>query len=145
MTMADPISNARILVIDDEPDIITYLETFLEDNGFSVISANNGTEGLEKALCDKPDLITLDITMPGKSGTEVFRQLRMNPVTKNIPVVIITGVMEFRQFIYQRSIAPPEGYMEKPINPGLLIEKIEMILSNSRNAPSEGGDAGKEE
>ena len=129
MKTAEDIKEARVLVIDDEPDIITYLEALLEDHGFEVLSANDGTEGLQKAKAEKPDLITLDITMPGKSGTEVFRLLRTDPETMGIPVFIITGVMEFRQFIYQRSIAPPEGYMEKPINPSTLLLSIERILA----------------
>ena len=132
MGEAENIKGARILVIDDEPDIIIYLETFLEDHGFVVLSACDGSEGLAKARLEKPDLITLDITMPGKSGTEVFRELRVDPITKDIPVYIITGVMEFRQFIYQRAIEPPEGYMEKPINPNILVENINKILAKSR-------------
>lgn len=119
----------KILVIDDEPDIISYLEFFLEDNDFCVVSAADGSEGLAKAKAEKPDLITLDVTMPGKSGTEVFRQLRMDSETRDVPVFIITGVMEFRQFIYQRAIDPPEGYMEKPINPTELLRKINRILN----------------
>ncbi len=131
MITGDQNTEATILVIDDEPDIITYMETLLEDHDFKVISAGDGTEGLAKAQAEKPDLITLDITMPGKSGTEVFRMLRTDPGTKDIPVVIITGVMEFRQFIYQRSIEPPEGYMEKPIDPGVLLNSINRILTNT--------------
>jgi len=121
----------KILVIDDEPDIITFLEVFLEDHDFVVISASDGEEGFAKAKEEKPDLITLDVTMPGKSGTEVFRQLRVDPETKNIPVYIITGVMDFRQFIYQRAIEPPEGYMEKPIDSDELIASIYKILAQS--------------
>lgn len=132
MITDDNHKGATILVIDDEPDIITYMEALLEDNDYKVISANNGAEGLKKAQEEKPDLITLDITMPGKSGTEVFRMLRTDPETKNIPVVIITGVMEFRQFIYQRSIEAPEGYMEKPINPSVLLNKINRILTDTK-------------
>jgi CheY-like chemotaxis protein len=122
----------KILVIDDEPDIIDYLEALLEDNDYKVISASNGEEGLVKARTELPDLITLDITMPGKSGTEVFRQLRMDEKTRNIPVFIITGVMDFRQFIYQRAIEPPEGYMEKPIDPNVLLTSISRILAGEK-------------
>ena len=126
--------NRTVLIIDDEPDIITYLETYLEDNGYRSIGATNGIEGLAKAKTNQPDIITLDITMPGKSGTEVFRQLRTDPETCNIPVMIITGVLEFRQFIYQRSIHPPEGYMEKPIDPLHLLREISRILLEKENS-----------
>ena len=129
MNVPESRANPIILVIDDEPDIITYLEAYLEDNDFEVISACDGDQGLALAQTKCPDLITLDITMPGKSGTEVFRQLRLNPVTRAIPVFIITGVMDFRQFIYQREIEPPEGYMEKPIDAQTLLNKINSVLS----------------
>ena len=132
MEVAEKDKTAKILVIDDEPDIITYLETFLEDNGMDVISAGDGIEGLAKARAEHPDLITLDVTMPGKSGTEIFRELRVDSATSDIPVIIITGVMEFRQFIYQRTIDPPEGYMEKPIDSKILLEEIGKILARAR-------------
>lgn len=132
MDIPEVIKGSKILLIDDEPDIIIYLEALLEDSGFEVITASDGIEGLEKAYTEKPDLITLDITMPGKSGTEVFRELRTDPSTKHIPVFIITGVLEFRQFIYQRAIEPPEGYMEKPINPNMLLAEISKILTKAR-------------
>ena len=121
----------KILVIDDEPDIVTYLDAYLTDHDYSVVTAFDGDEALAKARSEKPDLITLDVTMPGKSGTEVFRQLRTDPETKDIPVFIITGVMEFRQFIYQRAIEPPEGYMEKPVNPNVLSMTIAKILTHA--------------
>ncbi len=122
----------KILIIDDEPDIIDYLEALLEDNDYEVISASNGEQGLTKANAEIPDLITLDITMPGTSGTEVFRQLRVDEKTQNIPVFIITGVMDFRQFIYQREIQPPEGYMEKPIDANVLLSSIRRILAGEK-------------
>lgn len=126
------IAGKKVLVIDDEPDIVTFLEMFLEDHDFEVISETDGVSGLARAKIDNPDIITLDITMPGKSGTEVFRQLRLDPSTKGIPVIIITGVMDFRQFIYQRQIEPPEGYMEKPIDAERLLMTINDILSQNK-------------
>ena len=133
MTTPEDITGYKVLIIDDDPDIVTYMEMFLEDNGFTVISAADGLEGLAKAKSDKPDLITLDVTMPGKSGTEVFRQLRVDDQTRHIPVYIITGVMEFRQFIYQRTIDPPEGYMEKPIDSRVLLKNINRILARAKS------------
>jgi CheY-like chemotaxis protein len=75
-----------------------------------------------------PDLITLDITMPGKSGVAVFKELRTDPVLCRVPVFIITGVYEFRQMLLSRSIVPPEGYMEKPVDPDTLISGVKRIL-----------------
>jgi DNA-binding response OmpR family regulator len=129
MAVLEEHHGARILVVDDDPDLVTYLETFLEDNGFSVLTASNAGEGMNKAKAEFPDLITLDLSMPGKSGSEFFRELRTDPGTKGIPVFVITGVNDFRKYIYQRRIEPPEGYMDKPIQPGELLTTIRKILS----------------
>lgn len=117
-----------ILVIDDEPDVVVFLTTFLKDQGFKTLSARDGAEGLRLAQQHKPDLITLDITMPGKSGVAVYADLRKDPALAGTPVFIITGVVEFRQLMYHRSMAAPEGYMEKPINPDVLLLQIRRIL-----------------
>ncbi len=120
----------KILIVDDEPDVVTYLKAFLEDNGFETLEAENGKIGMEKAVKDKPDLITLDITMPEESGVRMFRDLQEKDATKDIPVIIITGVsMEFKKFIQTRKqVEPPTAYFEKPIKREELLKKIKEIL-----------------
>jgi DNA-binding response OmpR family regulator len=118
----------RILVIDDEPDIVDFLTTLFEDHGFETRSAHNGTEGLARAREQVPDLITLDVTMPGKSGVAIFKELRADPDLCRVPVFIITGVHEFRQMMYSQSALPPEGYMEKPVDPERLVRDVKEIL-----------------
>ncbi len=120
----------KILIVDDEPDVVTYLKTFLEDNGFATIEAMNGKEGMEKAISEKPDLITLDITMPEESGVRMFRDLQANQDTAGIPVIIITGVSpEFKRFLDTRKqVRSPAGYFDKPINTGEMLAKIGEIL-----------------
>ncbi len=120
----------KILIVDDEDDIITYLHTLFTDNGFEVINARNGKECLEKALSGKPDLITLDVTMPEESGVKAFRELQENDITKNIPVIIISGVdPTFKKFISSRKqINPPTAYFEKPIKREELLKKVKEIL-----------------
>jgi DNA-binding response OmpR family regulator len=120
-----------ILVVDDEPDVVTYLGTFFEDNGFAVIHAKNGKEGFEKAKSEHPDLITLDITMPEESGVKMFREIQGEAATADIPVIIITGVTsEFKKFIEtRRQVHPPIGYFEKPINRDDLLAKVNEILN----------------
>jgi CheY-like chemotaxis protein len=122
--------NKKILIVDDDPDIITYLETLLIDNGYDVVSAPNGKEAFEKAKTIKPDLITLDITMPEESGVRAFRDLQEEPLTTNIPVIIITGVStEFKKFIETRkNLKPPAAYFPKPINKNELITKVKEII-----------------
>jgi len=124
-------NNKKILVVDDEPDVLKYLDTILLDNGFDVITANNGIDAFEKAVAEKPDLITLDISMPSESGVRVFRDLQDNPTTSNIPVIIITGISnEFKRFISTRKhLSPPIDYFEKPIDREELLKKIKKILN----------------
>jgi len=120
----------KILVVDDEPDLLNFLGAFLEDNGFDVIFAADGKECLKKATEEQPDLITLDITMPEESGVRALRNIQETEETKDIPVVIITGVSpDFKQFIHTRkAVKPPTAYMEKPVDTSELLTTINKIL-----------------
>ena len=80
-----------ILVVDDEPDVVTFLQRALESEGFTVIPAYDGLAALDIADTDKPDLILLDIMMPMMSGYDVCRQLKSNPQTKMIPIICVTS------------------------------------------------------
>ncbi len=123
-------SGKTILVIDDEPDIVTFLTTLLEDNGFRVISAQDGQKGIEAARAERPDLVTLDITMPEKSGVGFYRELKKDPELGKVPVVIVTGVStDFKQFISKRrQVPPPDGYISKPIEEGEFLRIIRDLL-----------------
>lgn len=118
----------KILVIDDEPDVVSYLSAFLEDEGFEVLSAGNGPDGLTLAREETPDLITLDITMPGMSGIEVLTSLRRDEQLNRLPVIIITGVPSFDKLTDYRDVRAPEGFMQKPIDLDHLLSRIEEIL-----------------
>jgi len=120
----------KILIIDDEEDVRTYLSTFFTDNGLSVISAIDGKEGIQKAVAEKPDLITLDVSMPEESGVRALRDLQNIEVTKNIPVIIVTGVStDIKRFIESRKqVHPPEGFFEKPIDRDKLLKKVKELL-----------------
>jgi len=128
--MGQDITGKKILVVDDEPDVVTYVTTFLQDQGFDTCSATNGEEGLEKAKAEKPHLIALDISMPQKSGVKMLRQLQEDPATTDIPVIVVTGISsEFKQFISSRKgIMPPAGYIEKPIDRDVLLQTIRDVL-----------------
>lgn len=120
----------KILIVDDEPDVIAYLSAFFEDNGFTVLAALNGRDGIRKAREHHPDLISLDITMPQESGIKMLRNLRENPETNHIPVIIITGTPgTLDQYIEQAGGGePPAGYFEKPVNRDQLLRKTREIL-----------------
>ena len=118
----------KILVVDDEPDILTFISTVLEDQGAVAIQASDADQALELALKEKPDLITLDLSMPGKNGGFVFEELRKNPELSSTKVCIITGKPELRRLIYDRPVRPPEGYLDKPINEESLLVNVRKIL-----------------
>jgi CheY-like chemotaxis protein len=128
--MADEFAGKKVLIIDDEPDVVAYLETFLGDVGFSTVSAADAMEGREVAKREKPDVITLDIAMPEKSGGKFLRELQEDEDIAHIPVVVVTGVMkEYKTFIHGRKhIKPPAGYIQKPIDREALIETIREVL-----------------
>jgi Fe-S oxidoreductase len=118
----------RILVVDDEPDEVRYLSIFLADQGFLVSSARDGRGALAAVRQERPDLITLNITMPENSGAEVFMTLRRDPQTQGIPVFIISSAVDLRNLMYYREVRPPEGYMGKPIEPNVLLMTIRRLL-----------------
>jgi CheY-like chemotaxis protein len=130
----------RILVVDDEDDVITYLEALLTDAGYEVSTANNGQEALEAVSKGRPDLISLDITMPEKSGVRFYREMKENPDVAGIPIVILTGVTNpwsgpggeksFEKFISsRRQIPAPEGFFEKPVDREKYLAKLAELLA----------------
>lgn len=120
----------HILVVDDEPDTLTYLMTVLEDEGYTTTGAMNGEEALAALEEKRPDLITLDITMPEKSGVAVYRRLKEDADYKQIPVVMITGISDdFKRFIStRRQVPPPDAYISKPVDHEELIKVIGDLL-----------------
>lgn len=138
----------KILIVDDEPDHITFVSAVLEENGYASIGAKDGVEGLELVRKERPDLVLLDLMMPRKSGITMFQELRKDPSLSNIPVVVVTGVSEvtgvdFRNFMYKQPLRDekkfvettgltqytiPDGYIEKPIDPDELIKAIKEAL-----------------
>jgi Fe-S oxidoreductase/CheY-like chemotaxis protein len=129
--IAAVLAGRRILVVDDEPDVRTFLTAVLEDNGATVFAAADGNECLALARKERPDLITLDLSMPGMDGGKVFDAIRRDPAIAKIPVCIITGKPELRKLIYERDVPPPEGYLDKPVNEETLLTNIHRILDIS--------------
>ena len=117
-----------VLVVDDDEEIRTFLTTLMTDEGAAALQAADGDEALATAIRAKPDLITLDLSMPGRDGIETFCDLRQNPATEQIPVCIITGHPEFRKVIYDRPVTPPEGFIDKPCDPEHVVKTIRRIL-----------------
>lgn len=120
----------KILIIDDEPDMVEGLKTFFEDSDYETATAYNGEEGFEKARSYQPDLITLDISMDKQSGIKCYRNLCDSQETSNIPVLMVTGVAaDFKKFIESRKQVPkPAGYFEKPVERQDLLKKVKELI-----------------
>jgi CheY-like chemotaxis protein len=115
---------AKILVVDDEQDIRTYLRTLFTKHGYEVETASDGEEGLTIARQIKPDMIFLDILMPKRTGIMAYRRLKKDPELSSVPVVILTGLSQYRSFFAQdfEQVPHPEAFVEKPPQPERLLE-----------------------
>ena len=126
----------RVLVVDDELDMRTFITTLLETNGFKPISAQDGAEGLEIARQKKPSLIILDVMMPKESGITMYRELKTDPALKDIPVIMLSALSRKTFYHSQRvldeykgeKIPEPSAYIEKPPEPEELLEAIDKSL-----------------
>lgn len=128
-------SDKRILVVDDEPDVRNFLATCIEDAGFTVTTAVDGEDALAKIKSNPPDLMTLDMVMPRKSGIELMRALRAEEKWANLPVIVITahardefGSDDIKSFNAFTSNMRPRYTMEKPVTPVKLLKAIHEIL-----------------
>ncbi len=120
----------KILVIDDDPDTTHFLKTRLEVNKFEVITANDGTEGLEKTKSEKPDLIILDILMPEKDGYTFVKELKYKENIKDVPIIVISGKDTLKILFEKEGIT---DYFVKPLDTKELIEKINKRLGLEKN------------
>lgn len=121
----------KILVVDDEQDVLTYLTALFEDNGYETVSAMDGLKAVEVAQSEKPDLISLDITMPDQSGVRTYRTYKEDPELKKIPVIIVTAIGDsMRSFLKKlKGFPEPEGFMNKPIDEKELLKMTADLLA----------------
>ena len=126
------IDHAKILLVDDEPDLIDTIQCRLEANNFVVSTASNGEEGLQKAASNMPDLILLDTNMPVMNGHQMLERLRKDPDLKEIPVIMCTALCE-AQDIAAASSYGISDYVTKPFDYADLIEKITNALENRKS------------
>ena len=122
----------KILIVEDEQDILVYFEAVFQDNGFDTVSAEDGIEGFELAKSEKPDLIVLDVTMPKQSGLKTYCQYKRHPALKNIPVIIVTAVHDSFKVLLDEleDLELPKGILNKPIDPQELLKVVRGILSD---------------
>ncbi len=134
--MAD---NAKILVVDDDPDIRTVLTALLESKGYQVVTASEGKEGLDALKAEKPDLMILDLLMSEMDGFAVIQKLKDPRWAKhaNIPILVLTSVREDasrRRYELETGVSMDvDDYIEKPINPPFVLERVERLLQKPKS------------
>lgn len=127
-------SKQKILLVDDEQDILDLIRFNLEKEGFEVHTANNGREGLEIARCITPDLVLLDVMMPGMDGMETCREIRDDANLKHVLIAFLTARNEDYSQIAGFD-AGADDYIAKPIKPRVLVSRVKALLR--RNVPGE--------
>jgi two-component system alkaline phosphatase synthesis response regulator PhoP len=117
--------NKKILVVDDEEHMLRFMEYNLKSQGYEVELAHNGLEALERAAKSPPDLILLDIKMPVMNGYEACLQLKRNPATSRIPVIIVSVMADGEEALALNV----KSYMSKPFDSEKLLEEVKRVLS----------------
>jgi DNA-binding response OmpR family regulator len=124
----------RVLVIDDSPTIVAVLGKMLRQNGYDVITAVDAESGLEKARAECPDVIFLDIVLPGMNGFAALRQLRREPDTQKTPVIMISGNMQATEQYYAQRIGA-DDFMKKPFGRGEVFTRLQKLIEAGRLHP----------
>jgi DNA-binding response OmpR family regulator len=122
--------SAKILIIDDEKDMCTYLGTLFRKEGFEIETASNGEDGIALAKTFQPNLITLDVMMPKKSGLKAYTELRTSAETKDIPIIVLTGLSKQEDFFGDNlgELPRPDALVEKPIDRDKFIEVAKQVM-----------------
>jgi DNA-binding response OmpR family regulator len=121
----------RILVIDDDPDIVRFVETSLELEGYTVGTARDAEDGLQQAFADPPDLVLLDLMMPGVDGFEVLRRLQTSPATTSVSIVLLTAKANVRDLVRGLQ-GGADDYVQKPFDIEELLARVGSVLRRSR-------------
>lgn len=124
----------RVLVVEDEVDIADLIMFNLQRAGYEVLKSHDGIAGTEAALRERPDLIVLDLMLPGRDGYSVFRQLRKDPRTSHIPVIMLTARAQTEDRI-QGLEAGADDYLTKPFSPKELVLRVNAILKRTDAPP----------
>jgi two-component system alkaline phosphatase synthesis response regulator PhoP len=128
----------KVLVVDDEEDILDLVKFNLSREGYEILCASSGEEGLAYAKRDLPDIIILDLMLPGIDGLEVTRQLKVDNVTKNIPIVMLTAKGEEADIVAGLELGA-DDYITKPFSPRVLVARVKAVLRRKITESSEDG------
>jgi len=117
-----------ILIVDDEEDALWLLGKRLTSEGYSVIAATNGADAVALAKSQHPDIVVLDIIMPGMEGNEVAAELKEHPLTRNIPVIFLTALRSKAEEKAAGSLVGSNITLSKPLDPEILLDQIKKLL-----------------
>lgn len=123
----------KILIVDDDPDLVEAVSTILESKGYAAVAAYGGVEGVAKAKSESPDLIVLDVMMPDKDGYEVCKELKADAKYRSIPILLLTAVVSkisSTKYTQQMGIeTEADDYVDKPVEPDELVRRIEALIA----------------
>lgn len=126
---------SKILIVDDDPDLVEAVTMILESKDYDVIAAYGGIEGLEKAKAEEPDLIVLDVMMPDKDGYAVCKELKADPKYGKIPILLLTAVVSkipTTRYTQQMGLeTEADDYVDKPVEPAELVRRVEVLLGKA--------------
>ncbi|KXK14230.1 MAG: response regulator [Fimbriimonadaceae bacterium] len=123
---------SKILVCDDERNIVRLIQVNLERHGYQVVTAFDGKEGLEKIKSEKPNMVVLDVMMPYMDGFEVLKAIRRDPETENLPVIMLTAKAQDKD-VFEGYHFGADMYLTKPFNPAELIAFVKRISEGTKD------------
>lgn len=127
--------NAKILIVDDDPDLTKALKATLESKDYTVITASTGPEGMDKISSHKPDLLILDVMLAtSQEGFEIVRKLRKDPRSKKMPILMLSAIkgktgIDFKSAVEDPDWLPADSFLDKPVEPQVLLAEIKRLLS----------------
>lgn len=124
-------SNYKILAVDDEPDVLSLLNLMLTSQGYNVVTAADGQEGLEKARTENPNLILLDVMLPKLDGYKIARMLKFDENFKHIPIIMLTAKVQEKDRQTGMEMGA-DDYITKPFDTAALLEKVKEILNRKK-------------
>jgi DNA-binding response OmpR family regulator len=128
--------NARILIVDDDPDLTEALKATLESENYTVTTASTSSEGMNKINAEKPDLLILDVMLSTpQEGFEMARELKKDPHLKKMPILMLTAIkgrtgIDFKSNAGDQDWLPVDSFLDKPIEPQVLLAEIKRLLSS---------------
>ncbi len=136
----------KVLIVDDDPDILTYVSEILQDNAYETSTAGDGAAGLARVREARPDLVILDLMMPKKSGIKFLNEIRQDAAFRDVPILVLSGAtgvtgVDMRQYLEDQpfrdrkekalGVSPdiaPDAYLDKPVDPSILLETVAKLI-----------------